>query len=85
MELQRNTIETYMRQWTGRTVTVEALQQLGAESTGAAALKAFGYGQPLLIDYRDNGERRRVVLRQVKRNGFTRPIRRTSGIGSTAS
>jgi hypothetical protein len=48
-------------------------------------LKAFGYGQPLLIDYRDNGERRRVVLRQVKRNGFTRPIRRTSGIGSTAS
>jgi thiamine kinase-like enzyme len=72
MELLHSTIETYLRQWIGRPVTVEALQQLGAESTGAAALKTFGYGQPLLIDYRDNGERRRVVLRRVQRNGFGR-------------
>jgi thiamine kinase-like enzyme len=56
MEFQHSTIETYLQQWLGRPVTLEALQQLGTESTGAAALKAFGYGQPLLIDYRDGGE-----------------------------
>ncbi len=76
MELLHSTIETYLGQWIGQPVTVEALQQLGAESTGAAALKAFGYGQPLCIDYRIDSEhghadkRHRVVLRQVKRNGF---------------
>jgi len=70
MELHYRTLEMYLRQWLGQPVTVEALQQLGAESTGAAALKAFGYGQPLLIDYSSNGERHRVVLHRVKRNGF---------------
>ena len=59
MEFQHSTIETYLHQWLGRPVTLEALQQLGTESTGAAALKAFGYGQPLLIDYRDGDEQNR--------------------------
>jgi hypothetical protein len=70
MELEERVIEAYLTGLTGQAVQVEGLHQLGGEATGAAALKAFGYGRPLRIDFRVDGEERRVVLRQVNRNGF---------------
>ncbi|RIK34066.1 MAG: aminoglycoside phosphotransferase [Chloroflexi bacterium] len=70
MELDQRVIEGYLARLTGQEVRVENLHQLGGEATGAAALKAFGYGRPLCIDFRVNDELRRVVLRQVNRNGF---------------
>jgi hypothetical protein len=70
MELNQANIEAYLAQLTGQQVDVIGLRQLGGGAQGAAALKALGYGQPLRIDYRRNGEQQRVVLRQVNRNGF---------------
>lgn len=70
MALEQRVIEEYLAALTGQKVQVDELHQLGGEATGAAALKAFGYGKPLCIDFRVNGEPRRVVLRQVNRNGF---------------
>lgn len=70
LELKQSQIEAYLTKWHGQPVTVERIHQLGGEAQGAAALKAFGYGRPLCIDYRSHNEQRRVVLRQVNRNGF---------------
>lgn len=70
MELKQANLELYLSLFTGKPVNISRLHQLGGEAQGAAALKAFGYGQPLCIDYTINGEPQRVVLRQVKRNGF---------------
>lgn len=70
MEFNQANVETYLTQRIGKSVHVESLHELGGEARGAAALKAFGYGRPLCIDYRTSADLQRVVLRQVKRNGF---------------
>lgn len=70
MELEPRALEAYFTRLMGRPVAIEALQPLGGGATGAAAIKAFGYGRPLWIDFRVGDERRQVVLRQVKRNGY---------------
>ncbi len=70
MELKQTNIERYLQQLTGQPVQVERLHQLGGGTHGAEALKAFGYGRPLCIDYRVAGQTRQLILRQVNRNGF---------------
>jgi aminoglycoside phosphotransferase (APT) family kinase protein len=65
-------IEAYLSRLTGKRVQVERLRELGSGTTGAAALKAFGYGKPLCIDFWADGEAQRVILRQINRNGFGR-------------
>lgn len=65
-------IETYLSRHLGQPVRVDSLRELGKSTTGAAALKAFGYGRPLCIDYRAGDQAGHVVLRRVLRNGFGR-------------
>lgn len=72
MQLDQSNLEAYLSRLSGQTVQIESLSELGGGTSGAAALKALGYGQPLRIDYRSGGQTRRVVLRRVKRNGFGR-------------
>lgn len=72
MDLLQADLERYLTNLTGQSVRVDKLHQLGGSSQGAAALKAFGYGRPLRIDYTAAGEQRHLVLRQVQRNGFGR-------------
>jgi aminoglycoside phosphotransferase (APT) family kinase protein len=71
-ELEQAQLEAYLSWFSGRPVEIEEITPLGERTTGAAALKAFGYGRPISITYRLNGEQRRVVLRRVSRNGFGR-------------
>lgn len=71
-ELDSERLKTYLAWFSGRPVQIEEITPLGERATGAAALKAFGYGRPISITYRLNGEQRRVVLRRVNRNGFGR-------------
>ncbi len=74
MSLDRSVLESYLTRWSGTPVTITRVSTLGG-AEGAAAIKAFGYGKPLCIDYQlaeTPRESRRVVLRQVNRNGFGR-------------
>ena len=70
MALRHDLIEDYLSRWSGGAAHVESVCELGGSTHGAEALKSFGYGRPLCIDFTTGGARRRVVLRQIKRNGF---------------
>jgi aminoglycoside phosphotransferase (APT) family kinase protein len=67
-------LEAYLAAVEGQPVSIGEVSQLGGGRSGATALKAFGYGRPLRIDYQVGGAGRRVVLRQVQRNGFGREM-----------
>lgn len=71
-ELDQVQLEEYLTRFSGQPVAIEQVTPLGEQTTGAAALKAFGYGRPLSITYRLDGATQRVVLRRVSRNGFGR-------------
>ena len=79
MHVDSATLEPYLTRLIGSPVQIERISVLGSATTGAAALKAFGYGRPLCIEVRpqtpgsaQSADSRRVVLRQVNRNGFGR-------------
>lgn len=79
MELETVQIETYLAGVMGQQVQIRQIGVLGQKDTGAAAhkaaLKAFGYGQPVYVDFQaDHAAPQRIVLRQVKRNGFGREM-----------
>lgn len=64
----------YLTQISGEQVEVERTRELGAEQEGPQALKAFGYGRPILVSYRVGGEARRVVLHRALENRFGREL-----------
>jgi hypothetical protein len=63
-------IEAYLSRRRGVVVCVEQISELGSPAKGADALKSFGYGRPLCIDFTVGGAHEHVILRQIKRNGF---------------
>jgi hypothetical protein len=75
--LNNEQLTRYLRQAHGADVIIDRVRELGGASASAAALKAFGYGRPLRVDYRlvspvgPEGPRS-IVLHQVRRNGFGR-------------
>jgi len=75
MGLYLAAIESYLARFAGAPVSIERMCELGGESADTAALKAFGYGKPLRIDYRvrrSGAALEQVVLRRVSGNGFGR-------------
>lgn len=71
MQLTQEAIERYLTRLLATPILVQQVQTLGG-STGATALKALGYGQPLRIDFVRDGVVEQVVLHQITRNGFGR-------------
>ncbi len=78
MNLDRHVLASYLTKLLGEPVSVLQIQTLTGSATGAEAIKAFGYGKPLRIDYSLPDDRQQpektnqVVLHQVTRNGFGR-------------
>lgn len=74
MQLEQTKIEAYLSHWLGQAVQLERIYELGKPApdgdSNVKALKAYGYGRPLCIDYRTAQGTQRVVLHQVKPNGF---------------
>ena len=70
--ISEEAIGKYLTEWHQRPIFIDRLQQLGGEAQGAAALKGFGYGRPVCISYRCDGEPQQLVLRRVRPNGFGR-------------
>lgn len=72
MQLDQKCIEVYLSHYWNMTVTIKQMETLGGKLSGASALKAFTYGEPLLIELKAGGIDEKVVLRQINRNGFGR-------------
>jgi hypothetical protein len=70
MELTLENIQTYLQAQTGQPVTIQQMRQLGGATTGREALKQFGYGRPLLIEYQLEGCQKKIVIHQINRNAF---------------
>lgn len=72
--MNREQLEDYLGQFSEAPVEIERTQELGAEAQGAQALKAFGFGRPLLVVYRAGGERHQVVVHRMQKNAFGREM-----------
>lgn len=70
MELQFTELERYLTGLADGPVEVTAVRQLSSETSGADALKQFGYGRPLLVAYRVAGREEKIVIHQINRNIF---------------
>jgi aminoglycoside phosphotransferase (APT) family kinase protein len=71
-DLERGELGRYLEARTGTSVEIQAFHQLRGDAAGATALKQFGYGRPLLVDYRAGGQRVREVFHRIRRNAFGR-------------
>ncbi|MCX7789670.1 MAG: aminoglycoside phosphotransferase family protein [Chloroflexaceae bacterium] len=77
MELEPALLSTYLSEHFGAPVEVLELASLGGaappppdEGLRPGTLKILGYGEPVLIRYRVNGEERRAVLHTMAANQF---------------
>lgn len=71
-EIDRAQLSRYLEERAGAPVHIEELRQLRGEAKGANALKQFGYGRPLLVDYWVGDRRVREVFHRIRRNAFGR-------------
>lgn len=67
--LTREKVQDYLRQLTGKPLTVSAFHQLG-DSPEASAIKSYGYGVPIRIDYTINGYPQTAVLHTLSPGPF---------------
>jgi len=65
-------LRSYLEARTGDPVEIQELRQLRGDAAGAGALKQFGYGRPLLVDYRVGDRQVREVVHRIRRNAFGR-------------
>lgn len=72
MQLDLSEVQRYLEGRHSGKVEIEQVKQLGGEATGAAALKQYGYGHPLLIAYRVEGRLEKAVFRYIPCNAFGR-------------
>ncbi len=70
MQLKAEALERYLSQVFDRKVSIRRLQPLGVSVREADALKAYGYGIPLRIDFELDGRSRSVVINTIKPGGF---------------
>lgn len=70
--LTNEELQRYLQQRHGAAVEVREIRELGGESTGAAALKQFGYGRPVYVSYQVNDESVEEVFHTIQRNEFGR-------------
>jgi hypothetical protein len=66
MQLKEGEIERYLAARHAAPVDIREIRPLGSPESGSDALKQFGYGRPLLIIYRVNGQEKQEVLHRVR-------------------
>jgi hypothetical protein len=76
IQLDRSQVEAYLTHKLGRAVQVLTLTPLDAQAPAAAdvsatrSVKAYGYGQPILVQYRIAGQEHAAVLRTMAASPF---------------
>ncbi len=68
-DLDRESLASYLASVLGIPVRIAAVSPLG-ETVRTGAVKGYGYGVPLLIEYEADGERRRTVLETTSPGPF---------------
>jgi hypothetical protein len=67
--LSHDEIRNYLSRLLSRPVTVLAIREEGKKALGGE-LKAYGYGTPVFIEYRVDGEHRQAVLETMSPSSF---------------
>lgn len=70
--IESGELKRYLKERSGTTVQIKDVRQLGGDVTDAAALKQFGYGRPLLVDYQAKDQEVQVVFHCINSNAFGR-------------
>jgi hypothetical protein len=65
-------LKRYLEKRARAPIQIQELRQLRGEAKGAAALKQFGYGRPLLVRYRVADREIGEVFHSIRRNAFGR-------------
>ena len=65
-------LKRYLERRHGARIQIRELCELRGEARGATALKQFGYGRPLRVDYQVGDRVVREVLHRIRRNAFGR-------------
>ncbi len=70
LELTRERVEPYLQQLLGKPVTVVAFRHLGEGPEATSTIKGYGYGVPIRIDYRMDGQYHTAVLHTLSPGPF---------------
>jgi hypothetical protein len=70
VELKFEELKQYLEEQAGTVVYLQDICQLGGGVAGAAVLKQFGYGHPVLVSYRAGDHEEQRVFHAVERNAF---------------
>ena len=70
--IEPEALKRYLEERAGVPVQIQQLHELRGQAKGVTALKQFGYGRPLLVEYRVDGRRVREVFHRIRRNAFGR-------------
>jgi tRNA A-37 threonylcarbamoyl transferase component Bud32 len=70
LKLRRRALAAYLSSLFGDKVEILFVSELGKEREELKELKAFGYGIPLLVEFKVRGEERKVVLETIRPGGF---------------
>jgi hypothetical protein len=68
-ELKRGSVESYLQRLWGKPVTVSGFSRLG-ETPEETSVKAYGYGAPVQVNYRMDGQNYRAVLHTMSPGPF---------------
>lgn len=72
MEFELAEVKKYLENRFRKEVEIEEVKQLTGKSTGAEALKQFGYGRPILVSCGVGDQTERLVFHRVRSNAFGR-------------
>lgn len=72
MRLELQALQGYLDQRHGCPVQICRVNELGGGGSGEAALKQFGYGAPLLVEYRVAEKKYQEVVHRIRRTPFGR-------------
>ncbi|AEB69278.1 MULTISPECIES: phosphotransferase family protein [Methanothrix] len=71
MDLLRENLEAYLRSLYGKGLSIVSVRKLGETIPTAEDVKGFGYGSPLMVDYKLSGKKASCVLSTMRvQHGF---------------
>jgi hypothetical protein len=65
-------LKQYLEEFSGVTVQIKNVRQLGGEIAVATSLKQFGYGRPFCVSYLTHDREEQIVFHRIRRNAFGR-------------
>ena len=70
--IEPEALKQYLEERAGVPIQIQQLHELRGQAKGVTALKQFGYGRPLLVEYCVDDHPVREVFHRIRRNAFGR-------------